>query len=220
MRVLSLLLIYIWCWWGAICYHYSLLVSFSAALDGVVNMKLSRFVLILILILISAAQPHPALLPSFYIGPNQRQADRSSKQRQADRAGRDTWWSEPEIQCALCGLLFVSRPALAFGFLHWPPWGVTRNLHCKYCFTKQVSNLVFVVHVNWCCAFLRYKSFSFIFLNALGTEWVGSLESCWFCPSDNFDLFGDSFPIFSFLDHGRVKYLHVKLDCRSYGNGA
>ena len=32
--------------------------------------------------LISAAQPDPALLPSFYIGPNQRQAD---------RAGRDTW---------------------------------------------------------------------------------------------------------------------------------
>ena len=65
----------------------------------IVNIELHGFVLILILILISAAQPNPALFPSFYIGPNQRQAD---------RAGRNIWRSEPEIQCALCGLLSVS----------------------------------------------------------------------------------------------------------------
>lgn len=90
-----------------------MLVSLSAVLGFVVRIKLSGFVLILILILtlilISAAQPNPALLPSFYIGPNQRQAD---------RAGRDVWRGEPEIQCALRGLLSVSRPALAFGILH------------------------------------------------------------------------------------------------------
>lgn len=65
------------------------------------------------------------------------------------------------------------------------------------------ATLVFVMHVNWCCAFLRYKSFSFLFLNALGTVWVGSLESCWFCPSDNFDSFGDLFPIFFFFFRSR-----------------
>lgn len=40
--------------------------------------------------------------------------------------------------------------------------------------------------------------------------------------SDRFDLTNLETPssILSFLDHGGVKYLHVKLDYRSYGSGA
>lgn len=64
--------------------------------------------LILILILISAAQPDPALLPSFYIGPNQREAD---------GAGETLGEASQKYNVLFCGLLSVSRPALAFGFL-------------------------------------------------------------------------------------------------------
>lgn len=132
------------CWLGAIYCHCSVLGSLSAVLGFVGSVKLSGFVLILILILISAAQPNPALLPSFYIGPNQRQAD---------RAGRDVWRGEPEVQCALRGLLSVSRPALAFGVLHGPPRGVAGNLYCKYCSTKQVRSPSVTVQLYRYCAF-------------------------------------------------------------------
>lgn len=115
----------------------------------IVNAVLVGLVLILNLILISAAQPNPALFPSLYIGPNQRQAD---------RARRDFWWGDPEIQCTLCGLLSVSWPALALGILHWPPWGITGDLCCKHCFTEQVRSLAICVHSvssverAWMCA--------------------------------------------------------------------
>lgn len=40
--------------------------------------------------------------------------------------------------------------------------------------------------------------------------------------SDHFDVTHLETPssLLSFLDHGGVKYLHVKLDYRSYGSGA
>lgn len=67
---------------GAACCHYSLFSSLIVALGFYCNAVLVGLVLILNLILISAAQPNPALFPSLYIGPNQRQAD---------RARRDFW---------------------------------------------------------------------------------------------------------------------------------
>ena len=67
---------------GAAFYHYSLISSLVAALGFIVNAVSVGLVLILNLVLISAAQPNPALFPSLYIGPNQRQAV---------RARRDFW---------------------------------------------------------------------------------------------------------------------------------
>lgn len=54
----------------------------AVALGFIVNTTLVGLVLIMTLILISAAQSNPALFPSLYIGSNQRQADRT---------GRDLW---------------------------------------------------------------------------------------------------------------------------------
>lgn len=58
------------------------LSSLGVALAFIVNATLVGLVLIMIVILISAAQSNPALFPSLYIGSNQRQAD---------RAGRGLW---------------------------------------------------------------------------------------------------------------------------------
>lgn len=186
----------------------------SVVLDFVVIIKLCGFVLMMILVLISAAQPNPALLPSLYIGPNQRQAD---------RAGRDVWWGEPEIQCALRGLLPISWPALAFGFLHWPPWGIIGDLRCKYCFTKQVRRL----DVYGACKLMLYQSsnmnISCFLCKWSGHTWIGSLEFLVFVLQVITLIYLGTpslSPFLSLLGRGGVKYLHVKSDYRSYGNGA
>lgn len=59
--------------------HRSVLPLVLLALGFIVNAILVGLVLITNLILISAAQSNPALFPSLYIGPNQRQADRAGR---------------------------------------------------------------------------------------------------------------------------------------------
>lgn len=66
---------------------------------------------------------------SIYFGPGERQAD---------RARRDLWRSFPKVQCPVCRLLSVPRPALAAGVLHWPTWGATGNLHHQHRCPQQV----------------------------------------------------------------------------------
>lgn len=58
---------------------------------------------------VAEAQPDPAVLASVHTGPHQRQAD---------RAGRNLWRGQSEIQRAFRWILFVSRSALASGILH------------------------------------------------------------------------------------------------------
>lgn len=78
---------------------------------------------------VAEAQPNPAVLTSFHPGPHQRQAD---------RAGRDVWRGQSEIQRALCGVLPVPWPALAPGVLHWPARGAAGDLHCQHWPAQQV----------------------------------------------------------------------------------
>lgn len=82
---------------------------------------------------IAEAQPNPAVLASFHTG---------THQRQTDRAGRDLWRGQSEVQRALCWLLLVSRPAVASGILHWPSRGAAGNLYSQYWFTKQVETFL------------------------------------------------------------------------------
>lgn len=63
--------------WGPLVVINPCFLPSSLALGVTVNVVLVGLVLILTLILLSAAQPNPALFPALYIGPNQRQADRA-----------------------------------------------------------------------------------------------------------------------------------------------
>lgn len=62
---------------------------------------------------IAEAQPNPAILTSFHTG---------THQGQTNRAGRNVWRGQSEIQRAFCWLLFVPRSALASGILHGSSW--------------------------------------------------------------------------------------------------